>query len=155
MTNLQLINTLYAAFQAGDAETMAACYHDQATFSDPAFGLLENGEVRDMWRMLLERSGGNLQITCDQAEADGDTGSASWEVRYPFSKTGRMVHNRINARFRFAEGKIIEHHDEFDLWRWSGMALGLPGKLLGWTPFFQQKIKQTALASLRKWQQRR
>ena len=152
MTNRQLIETLYTAFQASDADTMAACYHDQAIFKDPAFGKLKNGEVRDMWRMLIERSKGNLTITFSDVQADDDTGSASWEAKYPFSKTGRMVHNRISARFKFAEGKIIEHRDEFDLWKWSGMALGWPGKLLGWPPFFQQKIRSTAMASLRKWQ---
>lgn len=152
MPNHQLIETFYTAFQAGDVDTMAACYHDRATFEDPAFGKLENGEVRDMWRMLIERSQGDLAITFSDIKADGNSGSARWEAKYPFSKTGRMVHNRISARFKFADGKIIDHRDEFDLWKWSGMALGLPGQLLGWTPFFQQKIRATALGSLRKWQ---
>ncbi|MCB0518231.1 MAG: nuclear transport factor 2 family protein [Lewinellaceae bacterium] len=155
MSNHQLIETFYTAFQSGDADTMADCYHDQAIFSDPAFGKLENGEVRDMWRMLLERSQGKLSVAFSGVQADGENGTARWEAKYPFSKTGRMVHNRISARFKFADGKIIEHRDEFDLWKWSGMALGLPGKLLGWAPFFQQKIRNTALASLRIWQQQR
>ena len=152
MTNQQLIEKFYTAFQAGDAETMAACYHDEAVFADPAFGELKNGEVRDMWRMLIGRSRGKLEITFSDVRANGETGSANWEAKYPFSKTGRQVHNRIAAQFKFREGKIIEHRDRFDLWKWSGMALGLSGKLMGWTPFLQQKIRATALASLRKWQ---
>ena len=33
---------------------------------------------------------------------------------------------------------------DFDLWRWSGMALGLKGKLLGWLPPVQGAIRKTA-----------
>lgn len=152
MTNDHLLQKFYTAFQSGDAETMAACYHDDAVFEDPAFGVLKNSEVRDMWRMLIERSKGNLEITFSDIQVDGDSGFAKWEAKYPFSKTGRKVHNRISAKFKFQDGKIIDHRDSFDLWKWSGMALGLPGRLLGWTPFFQKKIRATAIGSLRKWQ---
>ena len=51
---------------------------------------------------------------------------------YLFSATGRTVENHIEAYFRFADGKIIEHHDHFDLWRWMRQALGAKGLLLGW-----------------------
>ncbi len=43
----------------------------------------------------------------------GGRGSARWEAVYPFSETGRIVHNRIRAEFRFRDGKIIEHRDHF------------------------------------------
>jgi ketosteroid isomerase-like protein len=41
-----LIETFYRAFAALDAEAMAACYHDEVTFEDPAFGQLQ-GEQAD------------------------------------------------------------------------------------------------------------
>ena len=43
---------------------------------------------------------------------------------------------------------IIEHRDDFDLWAWTRMALGLPGVLLGWTPIIQGKVRKTAGAGL-------
>lgn len=155
MTNHQLIEKFYTAFQNGDAETMASCYSGDAVFEDPAFGILKNGEVRDMWRMLIERSKGNLEITFSDIKTDGDSGSAKWEAKYPFSKTGRKVHNKIDAQFKFKDGKIIDHRDKFDVWKWAGMALGLPGKLLGWTPFMQNKIQTIALGALRSWQEKK
>jgi hypothetical protein len=133
---------------------MAACYADDAVFEDPAFGVLKNGEVQDMWRMLIDRSQGNLEIVFSDIKTEGDTGTAKWEAKYPFSKTGRNIHNKISAKFIFRNGKIIDHRDSFDLWKWAGMALGTPGKLLGWTPFMKNKIRETALSSLKKWQKK-
>jgi len=35
-----LVQRFYAAFDARDAEAMAACYHPDVVFSDPVFGEL-------------------------------------------------------------------------------------------------------------------
>jgi hypothetical protein len=69
-------------------------------------------------------------------------------ARYLFSQTGRTVVNRIEARFVFRDGLIAEHHDTFDLWRWSRQALGFKGVLLGWTPFVQRAIRAQARKGL-------
>lgn len=155
MDNQQIIEKFYTSFQLGDAESMAACYHEEAIFEDPAFGELKGGDIGDMWRMLIERGRGNILITFSDVRTDGNSGSANWQAVYPFSQTGRKVHNKISATFKFKDGKIIDHRDKFDLWKWAGMALGIPGKLLGWTPFMKNKIKSTALSSLNKWQSKR
>jgi hypothetical protein len=78
-------------------------------------------------------------------------GSCNWIAMYTFSKTGRQVINDVRAHFKFYDGKIVEHMDDFDLWKWSRQALGTPGLLFGWTPFLQQKIRKNAKASLRKY----
>jgi hypothetical protein len=59
------------------------------------------------------------------------------------------VHNRIDARFRFRDGKIVEHVDTFPLWKWASMALGAKGTLLGWLPAVQAKIRAQADKGLR------
>jgi ketosteroid isomerase-like protein len=144
MTNRELIHEFYTAFARHDHQAMAACYHDEARFTDPAFGTLDVRQVRAMWRMLIERSGGNLEITFRDVEANESSGSAVWEARYIFGQTGRPVLNIIRARFEFTEGKIHRHYDEFSLWRWSRQALGLPGLLIGYTGFFRSRLqKQT------------
>ena len=76
--------------------------------------------------------------------AQGNQGQAHWEATYTFSTTGRKVHNIIDATFGFQDGKIIRHNDQFDLWRWTRMALGISGVLLGWSPVVQKKVRETA-----------
>lgn len=145
--NNELIERLYDGLRRGDGEAMAACYAPEARFSDPAFGELRDGEPAAMWRMLCSRSGG-VDVELVEREADAESGSAHWIARYEFQQTGRPVVNDIRARFRFANGLIVEHDDEFDLHRWARQALGLPGLLLGWLPPAQAAFRRRARASL-------
>jgi ketosteroid isomerase-like protein len=138
--NAALIERFYTCFQNKDAAGMAHCYHPGVQFSDPVFPDLQGPKAAAMWEMLCER-GKDLELEFSGIEADDREGHAHWEARYTFSKTGRKVHNVIEADFEFRDGKIWRHTDRFDLWRWAGMALGLPGKLLGWLPGFQNKIR--------------
>lgn len=145
--NESLIEGFYAAFAAGDHETMAAAYSDDARFSDPVFPELDAAGVRAMWRMFCT-SGNRLDVTWSSVEGDDRQGSARWEAIYSFPKTGRRVDNKISASFEFADGRIVRHVDSFDLYRWTRMALGPMGLALGWTPIVQKQVRAQAAAQL-------
>ncbi|MFY1664970.1 nuclear transport factor 2 family protein [Pseudomonas sp. Pseu.R1] len=149
--NSALITRFYEAFNRLDAETMAACYSDDVLFSDPVFGELRGRQAGDMWRMLTSRAK-EFSVRFDNVRADERTGAAHWVATYLFSQTGRTVVNDIQARFVFRDGKICEHHDQFDLWRWSRQALGAKGALLGWTPLVQNAIRAQAQKGLKAFQ---
>ena len=80
--------------------------------------------------------------------ADDERGSAHWIAHYTFTQTGRPVTNDVRAAFRFADGLIAEHRDDFDFHRWSRQALGTPGLLLGWTPILRASVRRRARAGL-------
>ena len=61
-TNEDTIFKFYTAFSNGDAAQMCECYHANIKFSDPVFGLLKGNDVCKMWKMLLEKSKGNIKI---------------------------------------------------------------------------------------------
>lgn len=145
-----LIDRFYTAFANQDAETMASCYSDDIVFEDPAFGELHGDDARDMWRMLCGRAT-DLSVTHTVLEAGDSHARVNWLADYTFS-TGRRVHNDITATMKIVDGVIVDHRDEFDLWRWSRQALGLPGLLLGWSPPMKSKVRSTALAGLRSYQ---
>ena len=142
-----LIHTLYDCFIKKDFAGMAACYHPDATFEDAVFSLHSQKEIAAMWHYLVQ-SGKDLRIEFNTIEADAITGKAHWEAFYTFSATGKQVHNIINATFVFKDGQIILHTDTFDFWRWAGMALGMTGKLLGWSSFLQNSVRKKARQSL-------
>ena len=144
--NKKLIQTFYSAFQQRDHAAMIACYAEHVTFSDPVFTFLEGKKAKAMWHMLCER-GKDLQITFREVQANGSKGSAHWEAMYTFS-TGRRVHNVIEATFNFQDGKITAHQDSFDLWKWSRMALGTSGVMLGWSLAMKNKVRAAAMKSL-------
>ena len=137
----ELIQTFYTGLSERDAEQMISCYHKDILFEDPAFGQLSGDRACDMWRMLC-KNGKDLKVTFSDIEANDQKGSAHWEAQYTFSKTGRPVHNIIDATFEFKDGKIYRHVDHFDLHRWASQAMGWKGKLLGGTSFFQKKLQQ-------------
>lgn len=145
----QLIEKFYTSFQHNDWKAMQSCYHEELVFNDPVFQNLQSKEAKAMWHMLLSRSK-DLLITFSHVKADGIKGSAHWVATYTFSKTNRKVINEIDASFEFKDGLIIQHIDYFDLWKWTRMAVGIAGAWLGWSSLFQNKVRRTAIDSLKK-----
>ncbi len=143
----ELITTFYRAFQQLDWRVMNECYHEHIVFNDPVFRDLRGWRAGAMWRMLCARAK-NFSLEFRDVYADEQTGSAYWQPTYTFSKTGNTVVNKIDASFRFQDGKIIEHTDRFDLWRWMRMAMGPTGMILGWLPPVQKKVRVQANAGL-------
>jgi ketosteroid isomerase-like protein len=144
--NRALIERLYAAFGECNGAAMTACYAPGAHFRDPAFGDLEGEEIGAMWRMLTGRAT-DLRIELHDHDADEESGSAHWIARYTFS-TGRPVVNDIQASFRFADGSIVDHVDEFDFRSWAKQALGPSGHLVALLPPLRSKARAKALDQL-------
>ena len=144
---MDTVERFYTAFAARDGDTMAACYAPDARFHDPVFGELNGVEAGDMWRMLTGRAQ-DLRVELLEHDAGDERGTAHWRAHYTFAQTGRPVVNDIQASFRFADGLIADHIDDFDFHRWARQALGTSGLLLGWTPFLRKAVRRRARAGL-------
>jgi hypothetical protein len=144
------LERFYTAFVRLDSATMQTCYGEGARFDDEVFSLVGPLQIGGMWRMLCD-------ATKDKGRADWKLefgnlteNSAHWEAHYRFS-TGRLVHNKIDAEFQFnGRGQITSHRDRFDFWGWSRQALGTPGLVLGWTPWFRSQVRQKAARNLQR-----
>lgn len=143
----ELVDRFYNALAARDAETMVSCYQDDVTFEDPVFGVLNGKDAGDMWRMLCANAT-DMTLTHTVNNATETAATASWVAHYTFSATNRPVRNDVTAKLTIEHGKIIDHRDDFDFWKWSSQALGTPGRLLGWTPFLKAKVRKTTAATL-------
>lgn len=144
----KIMENFYQSFARLDAKAMVSLYHPDTLFNDPVFVDLNAEEVKAMWQMLIDRSKGELVIEYHSLIGDEEVAQCTWEAKYTFSKTGREVHNIIHSTMEFKDNQIITHTDHFNFWRWSGMALGTPGKLLGWTPIIKGKVQKMARKSL-------
>jgi ketosteroid isomerase-like protein len=145
--HVELIHAFYTAFANRDSAGMAACYHPDVQFSDEVFTNLTGARAPAMWRMLCER-GKDLRVEFRDVNADDADGQAHWEAWYTFSATGRPVHNIIDARFEFRDGKIVRHNDSFDFRAWASQALGPMGTLFGWSSFLKNRVRAKATAGL-------
>jgi hypothetical protein len=148
----QTIERFYRAFAQLDDATMAACYAPEAQFDDEVFSLRGQAEVAGMWGMLCDTTRAKALADWKLVASDITERSAHWEAHYRFSATGRLVLNRIDAKFSFTpQGLILGHRDRFDFWAWSRQALGAPGLLLGWSPLLRGKVRAQAAANLRRY----
>ncbi len=150
------IERFYAAFSNLDAAGMEACYAENARFEDEAFSLAGRRQIGAMWRMLCEgaRMNGiaNWKLQVSDIRASADKGRAHWEAHYVYGPQRRKVHNRINAKFDFDDhGLIVRHRDQFNMWNWARQALGLPGLMLGWSPWLRSKVRISAAQQLQRY----
>ena len=152
--NEELIRRFYTAFQQLDYKTMQDCYSEDPVFNDAVFGVLEGEAVGAMWEMLC-RNARDFSLEFSNIKLlDDEYATCNWTANYTFSKTGRKVTNRIKAHMRIQDGKITEHTDQFDIWKWSRQALGISGTLLGWSGFMKSKIRRNARKNLRKFMEK-
>lgn len=147
----QIIAQFYTAFQQLNTAKMISFYDDDVVFQDPVFGQLRGKQAKNMWRMLIERGKSSLRINFYDVRGTTTGGNAIWEADYLFGKEKRPVHNVIQAEFVISEGKIVKHTDEFNFWKWATMAIGTPGRILGFIPFMQNKVRKDARTALEKY----
>jgi ketosteroid isomerase-like protein len=147
--NAALVESLYAALARRDGAAMAACYAEDAAFSDPVFDL-RGREIGAMWTMLCAR-GKDLAVEWHGVLADDARGRAEWDARYTFAGTRRKVHNRIASEFIFANGRIMTQRDTFDFRRWARMALGFTAGMPFMTPLVRRAVQRQARRALDDW----
>ena len=129
--NHALLDKLFTALGAHDAETMASCYDPEATFHDIAFHLEKRENIRDMWRMICRKET-DLKVRFDILGADERAGRARLVETYRIGaskdrpKSGRPVTNRIESRFEFRDGLITSQTDECDPKAWAKQAMKGP-----------------------------
>ena len=146
----KLVQRFFHAFAEGDYLGMQQCLHSDVEFTDIGFDL-SGKQVSAMWHMICEKG---TQIMFRNVQADDAQGTAQWECHYDFQKDEgskpHSVHNVIEARFRFENGLIREHHDSCDFERWARQALGLVGAVLGEFEFLHKKVRESANAKIEK-----
>lgn len=98
--------------------------------------------------MLLSQKKESTIITFNSIQASSEKGTVNWIAEYFYGEKKRKVINKVNASFKFKEGKIIEHTDTFNLWEWTKQAMGITGFLMGWTSFMKDKIQATTNKNL-------
>lgn len=130
--NAILLNTLFEALRQHDHATIADCYHPDARFRDIAFDLRGHKAIHDMWRMICCGDSDIKVLDFEIVEA-GDLGGRARvveEYRFGASKkpgveaAGSPVHNAIESRFWFQEGRILRQDDDCDAKEWARQALG-------------------------------
>jgi ketosteroid isomerase-like protein len=119
--NEHLVERLFSSLARGDFRSAGDCYCGDAMFKDIAFDLKGRDDITAMWHLVCSK---DTKVSFRDIRADDRNGTAHWDALYRFSKTGRLVHNRIHSTFTFQNGTILVHHDHSNRWIWARQALG-------------------------------
>lgn len=140
MSNIDLMHKFYGSFSNSDADGMIACYDDNITFKDPAFGELKGERAKAMWQMLLAKKT-DAKIKYEILQVSKDSACVEWIANYTYGPEKRNVTNHVHAYFKIENNKITKHRDSFCIWKWSQQALGTSGYLFGWSALMKNKIQ--------------
>jgi ketosteroid isomerase-like protein len=121
--NAAAVTRFYEAFNRHDGAAMAALYHPDAVFEDPAFGVLRGSQIGAMWKKLAAAAP-DLAVKSSNVVGTPTGARAHWDADYTFL-TGQKVHNSVEGSFVFKDGLIMKHTDSFSFPAWAGQALGL------------------------------
>lgn len=147
------IHQLYTSIANRAISNIKTCYAPTARFNDPVFDTLVGNEIPKMWRMLIEKSKGNLEIEYTIIKSNEHKSSVEWIATYTFGKNKRKIRNVIQSEFYFKDGLIIKQNDDFNIWTWSKQAFGFSGFLFGWTGYMQNKIQEKANLALKNYKE--
>ena len=100
----------FDAFQRHDILRMKELYvSDQSdVFSDPIFKNLNSKQTKSMWEMLIESSE-DLSVEYQINSGTGNEVRASWQAKYTFPYSGRVVRNKVNSVLTIQDEKIVKH----------------------------------------------
>lgn len=153
MTNKEIIESFYKAFQALDSKTMNSLLDENIVFEDPAFGKQKGERAKYMWQFLCENAN-DFKMSFSNIEADKKNGTAHWEAKYVFKTTGNKVHNIIESKFEFKNGLISKHKDNFDLKKWVKQAMGSAVGFIGGSFLMKKAVRSQSNKLLDKYIER-
>jgi hypothetical protein len=141
----QLIVRFFEAYNQNDWQSIARCYHDKASFSDPIYPDLREESIVYLWfDRLATRKKVDLKFRV--VFADERKVQVEWSGLSPLH--GRSV--RINGLSTFAlwDEAIVRHVDEYSFVDWSRQALGWKAWLMGGLRFYQTRVQRSARSQL-------
>ncbi len=147
MNSKEIAIKFYDAFSAANIDVLKQLYDKKLIFNDNIFVNLDYNETISMWSSLLVGNK-NMSIKYEIKKYSEKYVEVEWIADYLFTSTNRNVKNIILAKMEIDQGKIINHTDNFDFYKWSQMAFGITGVLIGWTSFFKNKVRTEAYNKL-------
>ncbi len=115
--NMETVRKGYAAFSAGDMDTLMALYCDDAVHLVPGASRISGAHqgkenILALYGMLFELSGGTLQIGVENVLSDGGDRVLAIHTA-SMEKDGESITQTDALLFSFADGKVAEIQDFF------------------------------------------
>ena len=146
--NEQTIIHFLDSFSKRDFEEMNRMYSDDIVFFDPKVGLLREGIAKKLWKYQYENVNNFSFSFGEVIQVDEEYYTCENIILYRHPQTKRKIKDKRKSYFRMENGKIVEQSDAFKFYAWNRQAFGIMGWVLGWSTFFQKRVKNNILSSL-------
>ncbi|MFO0600771.1 MAG: nuclear transport factor 2 family protein [Myxococcaceae bacterium] len=114
-----VVTQFYAGFESKNVDAMEKLYAPNLKFQDAIFKFNDSAGTTHMWRKLFQVDpNAKMKFTLDSV--DGPNVKGHWVADYHVN--GRPVHNEVSTTMKVVDGKITEHHDDFDWNKWAPQA---------------------------------
>ncbi len=115
--NLEIVRRGYAAFSAGDADTLTALFADDVVHSVPGSSPISGDhkgpqEVLSMYGQLAERSEGTMQVDLEAVLSDGGNRVIAIHTARA-TRNGETLTEKEALLFTITDGKVTEIVDFF------------------------------------------
>jgi ketosteroid isomerase-like protein len=115
--NLELVRRAYAAFSAGDIDTLSGMMAPDIVHSVPGSGALSGAHkgipnVLAMYGQLAERSGGTVRVELEDVLSDGGDRVIAIHTANA-ERNGKTLSAREALLFTIADGRVAEIQDFF------------------------------------------
>ncbi len=144
-----IVTQFFEAFAKHDWRSIARCYHDKASYSDPLFPDLRGERIVYMWYQMLGTAGAKQTHSMNDLNLEyrilfGDERKAQveWTANYVYA--GRYVRIEGLTTLAIWDDKIVRHVNEYNFWRWIRQAKGLTGLVFGGLPAYQRNVQRSA-----------
>lgn len=143
---IEIVKEFYEALNKRDYKIVNGLYHSEAKYRDEIFDF--NGiEIHALWynATLPEM---DISVKLESIREEGDKVITEWEMRYTLDIIKRRINLKEKGVFEFKDEKIYRHTDTYDFWAWCTQAFGAIGRVMGWSNWLRNRVRNQARKSV-------
>lgn len=144
MSAEKYLNILRSAVVQKDFPTLSNLYADAAILESTLWGSLKEKHLLYYLEHWMDFTINILLIEESLQELDENRWAINWQWHLRDPLTNKDVSILVKSVFIIINGQAIYQKDTYSIWEWLTQTHGLNGRLWGWWPWWQTRVKKEA-----------
>ena len=144
MSAEKYLNILRSAVIQKDFPTLSNLYADAAILESTLWGNLKEEHLLYYLEHWMDFTINILLIEESLQELDENRWAIHWQWHLRDPLTNKEVSILVKSVFIIINGQAIYQKDTYSIWEWLTQTHGLNGRLWGWWPWWQTRVKKEA-----------
>ena len=144
MSAEKYLKVLYSAVVQKDFPKLSSFYADSANLDSTLWGSLDGEHLLYYLEHWMDVTIDILLIEESLQELEENQWSLNWQWHLTDPLTNKEMNILVKSVFTIINGQATYQKDTYSIWEWLTQTHGLNGRLWGWWPWWQAKVKQKA-----------